>query len=216
MKKYILETTLIVSVVFLIENISTFVLKNAIYNLFFFLLLTLIHTIYKKFGFGIVKSSWNYWKEYLAYGFLLLLSVTVLRLFKLPKFFEANDYFIMIYIIFLAPISEELVFRQYLYKRWQNIQVSLKYQYIFSSLLFGVSHVTILNILIYLGLYELIGFNLVLGNSEELNLTFLQAFSTFFLGLIGYHLRVKSNSILPCVLAHMLYNFVFVISELFR
>ncbi len=88
--------------------------------------------------------------------------------------------------VLLAPVAEEIYFRGYLYQKFRLI---LKPQevIILQGLLFGIIH---LNPITYLS-HALIG--IVLG-----------------------YIRYRTNSLVPCVLLHAMWNFFVVFSQYFR
>ena len=91
-------------------------------------------------------------------------------------FFEILILFLVVAV--LAPITEELMFRGYILDSVQRMHGD-KVAIIISSILFGIVH-------IFGGLY-LVG-------------------ATFLGGLIYGTIRVKTDSLLPCIASHMIWN----------
>ena len=87
--------------------------------------------------------------------------------------------YVLIFGILFAPFSEELCFRAYLSKRLAFFPHS---GILLSSILFSLVH------FVYGSIYEFAG--------------------TFFIGLILAAIYTKSRSIVPCIVIHILFNFL--------
>jgi len=109
-------------------------------------------------------------------------------------------------VLIIAPISEELLFRSLFQStlqkaswksfRIKNIQITSPV--LFSSLVFGLMHIT----------------NIFKGAS--LNFAIFNAFSAFITGLIFSYYREKTGSVLISILLHIFGNFIpFILFSLF-
>ena len=92
------------------------------------------------------------------------------------NFFEILMIFMLIAIV--APISEELMFRGYILDSIQRLHGD-KVAILLSSILFGLLHV--------FGGWYIVG-------------------SAFLGGLIYAWIRVKTDSLIPCIASHMMWN----------
>ena len=98
---------------------------------------------------------------------------------KIVEIIQQLPEFILVFGVIFAPFSEELFFREYLTRRLEF--KFLKYSgVLMSAILFSIVHLT------YGSVYEFFG--------------------TLLIGLILAIIYVRSKSITPCILIHMIFN----------
>jgi len=141
---------------------------------------------------------WSFlWSPFLGFGFALFI-----YFFKIPNPFVVDQptirSAIAIYLILIAPIFEEIIFRQAIFSLLKKIKVKER------SLLWCTA--------IMFGLFHLIGLS---NDHEQWVFVFLQVLTATFLGYWFTWVRLKSESLLPGVLLHSFVNCGFVFGIMF-
>ena len=106
-------------------------------------------------------------------------------------FNQLNSLIVWVPII-IAPITEELLFRNFLLRNFLEVKSNNFFKsLILSSVLFALVHLSI-----YQLVYDITSFS------------FYQAYITLFIGLLSGFLFYKSKSIIPPIIFHVLWNFM--------
>lgn len=123
------------------------------------------------------------------------LSIFIVNLFALKAPFKFLDH-LFLQILILAPIVEELVFRQAFYGAFRKYFQKDSHNLLLNSALFSLSHLPAIWFL----------------PAEFKPFIIAQLIYTFFLGWLCAKSRLKSGSVYEPILLHFLFNLVFYVA----
>lgn len=124
--------------------------------------------------------------------FLALVCIGLIKLFSLQTPFIYLSY-PFIQLVILAPIFEEIIFRESFYILLHKTHLSYKLRSVILSGLFAISHLFALSVL----------------PAEFSAFIWFQFMYTFILGMILFRERKEQNCVLMPIIQHMGFNLVF-------
>ncbi|OXA83222.1 hypothetical protein B0A56_02240 [Flavobacterium columnare NBRC 100251 = ATCC 23463] len=129
---------------------------------------------------------------------------SIIILFEFPLYFyfkiknDSTDYFLIFGALILAPIIEEFIFRVFLFKRLLS-KYSLKFSFALVTILFGLTHVNVMQILFALVIGSFLSLLFYKFENYLMNV-FLHSFANL-LGIIMIYILNNFNSNVPVVIA---------------
>jgi membrane protease YdiL (CAAX protease family) len=128
---------------------------------------------------------------------LATLSIYIVHSLKFPAPFKYIEN-IVLQILILAPLVEELIFRQAIFGLLAKLNFNEKLKIAIGSFLFSLSHAHALRFL----------------PTEFHDFIYIQLIYTFVLGWIVTRARIKSQSILEPIILHFVFNLIFYLAVL--
>lgn len=142
-----------------------------------------------------IKSKNGKTKHYLRYLVGGMITITFCKLFSTKIPFDLNASGIIVFLVLIAPILEELIFRFSLWHAFESLNGTKQFALMLTTILFSLAH-----------------FKAVLLIAPAF-LTFV-AFQSVYTLVLGYRLGLrydKNRNILEVIILHMLFNLGFLI-----